>query len=40
VSRDLALYWGLRYGRARDGIPAIYGRGREVYFKVSYSLRR
>lgn len=40
VSRDLALYWGLRYGRARDGIPAIYGRGREVYFKVSCSLRR
>jgi len=40
VSRDLALYWGLRYGSVRGEDPAAHGRGRELYLKASYSLRR
>ncbi|HET6806583.1 MAG TPA: DUF5916 domain-containing protein [Frateuria sp.] len=40
ASRDLQLYWGLRYGSARGQEPASDGRGRELYFKVSYTLRR
>ncbi len=39
VSRDLQLYWGLRYGLALGQQPEAFGRGREIYFKASYSLR-
>jgi hypothetical protein len=40
VSRNLQLYFGLRYGQARGELSDAGGTGREVYFKASYRLHR
>lgn len=40
LSRDLQLYWGVRSRADQVGVPAIRGRGTEIYLKAACTFRQ